>query len=331
MLRDWKNDLVGAIAQVTFATLVVFVLMHVVSDPASTALGKHATPESIMQFNQKHGLDQPLSLQYWQSCKRLFSGLTQGDWGHDLYQRPIGPMLSARIPRSLLLGAFTLFLECVLGALLGWMASLGLLSQTRWGRVLDQSLLNLTVLFSSLPSLILGPVLLLAFAYRWPLFPFGGIAYFSNQNSILANLSHLAFQWETWHYLCLPAIALALIGMVPYFRLVRKEALGLRIRSVLMAAESRGASPLQRCKHLMAMTWTPVIGMLGLHLPLLASGAFITETIFHWPGMGMLFVQSIQEGNFPLCMILITLFSIMIQAGQLGCKWMLNAFVVSTP
>ena len=262
------------------ATLV-FSLIHLVpGDPAQAMLGDGASPEDIAQLRTRLGLDRPLVEQYG----RYLKGLVRGDLGTSLRtQQPVTTQIAERLPATAELASAAMFVAIALALPLGLIAAV-------WrGTWVDQSAMGLALVGISVPGFWLGPLLALIFAVELGWLPVSG----------RGTLAHLV----------LPAITLGSALAAILARMTRASVLEELREQYVVAARARGASRVRAVVvHAMRNSLIPVVTILGLQLGAVLTGSIITETIFSWPGVGRLLIQSINFRDYPMvqgCILLI--------------------------
>ncbi len=295
----------------------IFVLMNAIGDPAAAMLGPKASPERIAELRRYYGLDRPLSEQYlaylglvpcirhsspkWHEdpARRQHCGLLQGDFGESfVHKEPVLRLISYRFPRTLLLGLLALFFELTFGVTLGVMAAV---RRNSW---FDTGFMALAFLGISAPSFLTGLLFLQFIAYRLGWFPVGGYG---------------LTPWEHVYHALLPALTLAIIGAATDARIMRSEMIETLRADYVRTARAKGASPLRVVlRHAFRNALLPIVTIVGLSLPLLVSGAIITESIYAWPGMGSLLLESIYNLDVPTVMAVVVVVSSTVQAGNLA-------------
>ena len=264
------------------ATLV-FLLLHLApGDPVEAMLGESASAADRAALRTAMGLDAPLPTQ-WLGYVR---GLLHGDLGLALgSQHPVSALILARLPQTALLALSALVLALALALPLGLRAAL------RPGGGWDRVTSALAVLGMSLPSFVLGPLLMMAFAVWLGWLPVSG----SDEAATLV----------------LPALTLGLALAAPLARMVR-VAVGETLREpFIVAAHARGLSG-QRVlwRHALRNAALPVLTLVGMQLGALLGGAVVTEMVFGWAGIGQLVLEAIQRRDYPLvqgCVLTISL------------------------
>jgi ABC-type dipeptide/oligopeptide/nickel transport system permease component len=262
------------------ATLV-FSLIHLVpGDPAQAMLGDGASPEDIAQLRTRLGLDRPLLEQYG----GYLEGLARGDLGTSLRtQQPVTRQIAERLPATAELAASAMVVAVALAL------PLGLIAAVRRGTWVDQGAMGLALVGISVPGFWLGPLLALVFAVELGWLPVSG----------RGTLAHLV----------LPAVTLGSALAAILARMTRASVLEELREQYVVAARARGASRVRAVVvHALRNSLIPVVTILGLQLGAVLTGSIITETIFSWPGVGRLLIQSINFRDYPMvqgCILLI--------------------------
>lgn len=257
---------------VWLVTLAVFVMLRFSGDPASVMLPFDATPEIREAFRQEMGLDRPLHVQYAVFLARTL----RGDFGSSVrYRQPVSTLIGERLPATLLLTAAGIGLTLLLGV------PLGVIQATRRGSVLDRIGTGVAVIVFSMPGFWLGMMLITVFAVRLRWLPSSGIG--------------------SWQHLMLPAFTVASALLAYTSLLVRDGMADVLMQDYVRTARAKGVvERTVRYRHALRNALIPVIGMIGLQMGTLLGGAVITESVFQWPGIGLLALQSIGTRDFPL-------------------------------
>jgi peptide/nickel transport system permease protein len=262
------------------ATLV-FSLIHLVpGDPVQAMIGESAPPQEIARVRAQLGLDRPLYVQYW----TFLEGVGRGDLGVSLRtNEPVARAIADRMPATLELAFAAMCLAVAFAIPLGILAAAGA------GTVVDYAATTLALLGISIPNFWLGPLLAIVFAVTLGWLPVSGSG----------SLAHLV----------LPAITLgAPLGAV-LARMTRASVLEELRELYVLAARARGVSRARAVlRHAFRNSLIPIVTVLGLQMGAVLTGAVITETIFAWPGVGRLLIQSINFRDYPLvqgCILLI--------------------------
>ncbi|MDA0275465.1 MAG: ABC transporter permease [Proteobacteria bacterium] len=283
--------------------LIAFSLFRFVGDPVIFMLGQDATPESRAAITKQLGLDQPFYIQY----ARFVVRAVQGDFGLSLRQvQPVSELLIDRLPATLELSICAALMALVAGIAMGVYTAL---RKDAW---LSQAMLALSLVGVSLPTFLIGILLILLFAVvlGWlPSFGRGDTVDLGWWNTGLLTASGLKA-------LILPSITLGLVQMTLIQRLVRSEMLEVLRTDYVKFARARGLSDRAvHFGHALKNTLVPVITITGLQLGAIIAFAIVTETVFQWPGMGLLFIQAVTFADVPVMaayLCLIALFFVII-------------------
>ena len=253
-------------------TLVFFLIHLIPGDPIEVMLGESAQRGDREALRIALGLDRPLYQQYFEYVLNL----TQLDFGQSLFSgRPIGTILMERIPMTLHLSLAS-FLFAILLAL-----PLGLVAATKQGTVYDFSAMGFALCGISIPNFWMGPLLILVGALWLGWFPVSGP--------------------EGWNAIFLPALTLGTAMAAILARMIRSSLLEVFSEDYLRTARAKGLSPSHIVlTHALPNALLPVLTLLGLQLGGLLGGAVITETVFSWPGLGLLMVEAIQQRDYPI-------------------------------
>ena len=283
--------------------LIAFSLFRFVGDPVVFMLGQDATPEDRARVTQLLGLDQPFYVQYASFLGRAL----QGELGLSLRQvRPVSKLILERLPATLELSSVAASLALIAGIAMGVYTAL---RRDSW---LSQALLALSLIGVSLPTFLIGILLILVFAVI-----LGWLPSFGRGDTVAIGWWTTGFlTWSGLKALILPSITLGLFQMTLIQRLVRSEMLEVLRTDFIKFARARGLTDRAvHFRHALKNTLVPVITITGLQLGAIIAFAIITETVFQWPGMGLLFIQSVTFADVPVMaayLCLIALFFVVI-------------------
>jgi peptide/nickel transport system permease protein len=285
----------AALVMVTVA-FIAFMLFQFVGDPVVFLLGQDATPEQIRELRADLGLDKSFIVQFW----GFLGNAVQGEFGLSLRQgSKVSRLLAERFPATFELALVAAGIALLVGIPMGVYAAL------RRGSFLSQVFMTISLLGVSLPTFLIGIALILIFAVwlGWfPSFGRGEVVQIGWWSSGLVTA-------KGWHHIVLPAITLAIFQLTLIMRLVRAEMLEVLRTDYIKFARARGLSNRAiHFGHALKNTLVPVMTITGLQLGGLIAFAIITETVFQWPGMGLLFIQAVTFADIPvmaayLCMI----------------------------
>src|SRR5438105_12437270 len=276
--------------------LIAFALFRYVGDPVIFMLGQDATPEDRARVTQSLGLDQPFYVQYARFVERAL----HGEFGLSLRQvRPVSALLVERLPATLELSFVAALFALAAGIPMGVYTAL---RRDSW---FSHFLLAISLIGVSLPTFLIGILLILVFAVQ-----LGWLPSFGRGDTVaLGWWSTGLLTTSGQKTLILPGITLSFFPMTLIMRLVRAEMLEVLRTDYIKFARARGLSDRAvNFGHALKNTLVPVITITGLQLGGIIAFAIITETVFQWPGMGLLFVQAVQFADIPvmaayLCLI----------------------------
>jgi len=277
-----------AVIVMVSVAFISFLLFQFVGDPVVFLLGQDATPQQIKELRADLGLDKSFLVQFW----NFLANAVQGEFGLSLRQgAKVSRLIAERLPATLELAGIAALLALVLGIPMGVYAAL------KRGTFLSQVFMTVSLLGVSLPTFLVGILLILLFAVGlgwFPSFGRGDVVQIGWWSSGLLTA-------KGWHHIVLPAITLAVFQLTLIMRLVRAEMLEVLRTDYVKFARARGLSNRSiHFGHALKNTLVPVITITGLQLGALIAFAIITETVFQWPGMGLLFIQAVTFADIPV-------------------------------
>ncbi len=288
--------LLQAILVMLVVALIAFLLFQYVGDPVSQMLGQDATPEDRTRLRGDLGLDQPFYVQFG----HFIGNAMQGDFGISLRQgRAVSTLIKERLPATLELAFAAALIAIVAGIPMGVYTAL---RRDSW---FSHFLLAVSLVGISLPTFLIGILLILVFAVMLGVLP----SYGRGDTVQLGWWSTGLLTATGWKHLILPAVTLCLFQLTLIMRLVRSEMLEVLRTDYIKFARARGLTDRAvHFGHALKNTLVPVITITGLQLGGIIAFAIVTETVFQWPGMGLLFIQSVQFADIPvmaayLCLI----------------------------
>ena len=296
MLAFILRRLLQAVVVMLTVAFLAFMLFQFVGDPVTNLLGQDATQEQRVRLRQDLGLDQPFPVQF----AHFVGNAVQGEFGMSLRQgRKVSSLIAERFPATLELSLVAALIALVVGVPLGVYAAL------RKGRFGAQLAMIVSLLGVSLPTFLIGILLILVFAVTLQVLPSFGRGDVVDLGGWTTGMLTV----DGWQHLVLPAITLAVFQLALIMRLVRAEMLEVLRTDYVKFARARGLTDQAvYFGHALKNTLVPVITITGLQLGSLIAFAIITETVFQWPGMGFLFIQAVQFADIPvraayLCLI----------------------------
>ena len=251
---------------------VVFVVMRLSGDPVPLLLPPDAPIAEMNRVRHDLGLDRPLPVQY-----AVFLGnVLHGDFGRSIhFRQPAMNVALSYLPATFELG-LAAFLIAVVVAL-----PVGVFSAMRRNSPLDHAAMGVALVGQSAPTFFLGILFILVFALRFDLFPTGGRG--------------------DWRHLVLPAMTLGAFAMASIARITRSAVLEVQRADYIRTARAKGVAEfVVIAKHILKNAALPILTITGLQFGTLLGGAVVTETVFSWPGMGRLAIQSIYNRDYPV-------------------------------
>ncbi len=279
--------------------LVAFSMFRFVGDPIDNMLGQERTQADIDRLRTELGLDQPFPVQYFKFLK----GAVQGNFGVSYRQgRPVSTIIAERAPATLELAFVSGFLAITVGI------ALGVFTAIRRQGFAANAIMTLSLIGVSLPTFLIGILLIYIFSVELDLLPSFG----RGETVMIGNWSTGFLTASGLKALILPAITLGLYQMTLIMRLVRSEMLEVLRADYVRFARARGLSDkVINFRHALKNTLVPVITITGLQLGSIIAFAIITETVFQWPGVGLLFINAIQFVDIPVMAAYLMLISVM--------------------
>jgi peptide/nickel transport system permease protein len=262
------------------ATIVFFLIHLVPGDPAAVILGPEATPQEVEQLREQLGLNKPIYEQFFS----WFVGLFQGDLGDSIYMRkPVLEAFSDHIGPTLSLALLAQGISILIAI------PIGVLAAKKRGTSVDRVFMLIAMIGLSLPSFLLGLLLMLLFGVHLKWLPAAGY------QPISAGI------WEHIRYMILPAFALGTIQAAVIARMTRSSMLDVLSMNYIKTAKAKGLK--QRViiyKHAFRNAFIPILTILGETFGSLITGAVVTETVFNLPGIGQLVVNAIVRRDYEV-------------------------------
>jgi peptide/nickel transport system permease protein len=288
MIAFIVRRLVQAVIVMGVVAFVAFSLFQFVGDPVVAMLGQDATPEQRADLRRDLGLDDPVPVQF----ATFVANAVRGDFGLSYRQgRKVSTLIRERLPATLELSFAAAALALAVGI------PMGVYTALRRKGVLANVFLAVSLIGVSLPTFLIGILLILVFAVL-----LGWLPSFGRGETVDLGWWTTGFLTrDGWAHLVLPSITLCLFQMTLIMRLVRSEMLEVLRTDYIKFARARGLSDRAvYFGHALRNTLVPVITITGLQLGAIIAFAIITETVFQWPGMGLLFIQSVQVADIPI-------------------------------
>lgn len=278
---------------------IAFSMFTFVGDPVDNMLGQERTMEDVERLRAQLGLDQPIPVQY----VKFLGEAVQGNFGVSYRQgREVSKIIMERAPATLELAALSAIFAIVVGI------ALGVFTAIRREGLVTKFIMSASLIGVSLPTFLIGILLIYLFSVElgWlPSFGRGEVVQLGGWSTGFLTESGLKA-------LILPSITLGLYQMTLIMRLVRSEMLEVLRQDYIRFARARGLSErVINFRHALKNTMVPVITVIGLQLGAIIAFAIITETVFQWPGLGLLFINAIQFVDIPVMAAYLMMISVM--------------------
>ena len=301
MLKFIFRRLLQSIPLVIGVSIIAFGLMHLAPGGplAVYTLNPTIQAQDIERIKVALGLDQPFHIQYLKWAAGMFSGT----WGNTFFGgRPVLHVILERVPATLILMGSALSIAILLGT------AIGMLGAVKRYSLFDYLATTGALFALSFPTFWFGLMAIYVFAVRLRWLPSGGMYDLGNEGDPIDLLIHLT----------LPTLVLALVLVATWSRYARSSFLEVIHQDYIRTARAKGL--VERdvlIKHAFPNALVPLIALFGLQLPTLFSGALVTETIFGWPGMGRLFVDSLTMKEYPVLMGMMMFTALFVIVGNL--------------
>jgi peptide/nickel transport system permease protein len=284
MRRYIARQLFQLVVVVIGISILAFTILHVLGDPVLLLLPQNAGKEEFERYRHLLGLDKPLYVQYWKFASRAVTG----DFGKSWYaDTPAFKLVLERMPPTIYLTFAGLLVALLISLPLGILAAL---KRHTW---IDNLCTGIAVAGQAAPLFWLGIMLIIVFAVRLKMLPASG--------------------YGTWQHFLLPSLCLGMALAPITMRLVRSGVIEVMNMEFIKTARAKGvAEPMVVVKHAFRNACIPVITVLGLQFGQLLGGAVITETVFAWPGVATLTVESIRNQDFPVVQCAVILLALVI-------------------
>ena len=281
MARFLVSRALQALVSILGVSKIIFVVMHLSGDPTLLLVPEGASREDVELLRHQLGFDRPLAVQY----ADYLAGLARGDLGTSLVQRvPVSSIVAVRLPYTLLLAGGALVVALGIGL------PVGVITGVWRGTRVEALLMPVVLVGQSMPTFWSGILLILLCAVTWNVLPASGA--------------------DSWSSLVMPSITLGALSMATFARLTRTGVVEELGRDYVRASRAKGvATPAIVLRHVLRNASIPIITVAALEIANLLAGAVIVETVFAWPGLGQLAIQSIAGRDFLVVQALVLLAS----------------------
>lgn len=310
-MNTLSRRILGAIPVLLGISFLVFMLMHIApGDPVSLLLGDDATPADVEQLRRELGLDKPLLVQYWDFLSRA----VRGDFGRSLkFNEPVMKLVFERLPATIELAFISLIVAIIIAV------PLGVYSAIKHNSLFDHAGMSVALIGVSLPNFWLGIMLIYFLGGQLNLLPVAGRIEYGIEVKPITRLylidslitgNFTAF-WSALQHLLMPAFTLGTSLAAIVTRISRSSVLEVMRQDFITTARAKGLS--ERAviwRHILRNAMITIVTILGLQLGALLNGSVITETVFSYPGIGELLIQSISARDYKLTQVLILFFAV---------------------
>ncbi len=283
-------------------SLIAFSLFRFVGDPVAQMVGQETSIEDQEKLRERLGLNDPITTQY----ARFVGNLSKGEFGFSYRTRqPVSEMIISRMAATLELGTVSLLISLLVGI------PAGIYTALKRGGVLANVLLVTTLIGISVPTFVIGIFLIYLFGVE-----LGWLPTFGRGETVPIGWWQTSFlTLDGWRSLLLPAITLGVFQLTLTMRLVRAEMQDVLKTDYIKFAMARGINYRSLyLNHAFRNTLVPVITIIGLQLGGIIAFSIVTESVFQWPGMGLLFLDSIRYVDIPVMSVYLVVIALMFVA-----------------
>jgi peptide/nickel transport system permease protein len=299
MITYLMRRLVTSLIVVIGVSIFIFILLHAIyPSPARDVLGLQAKPVAIAAWNKQNGYDDPVVVQYL----RYMDNLIHGNLGYSYAEnQSVLALFKERVARSVYLSGISLLIAIVIAL------PLGIFQAVKRNSIGDNVATSAAFILYSMPVFFLGLILIQVFALSFPIFNFEA----SQSNSVWVVIGD-------WHSMTLPIMTLALITVAAFSRYMRSSSMDVLAQDYIKVARAKGLPErLVLTRHLARNASLPMITLVGLALPALLAGNLITEELFNYQGLGLLFYESLQKVDYPVMLAYTLAGAVLVVVGNL--------------
>ncbi len=281
-------------------SIFIFILLHsVYPSPAIIVLGPRASPASINTWNQQHGFDEPVIVQYWQ----YMYAVLHGNLGYSYkLNQTVAALLGERWERSAYLSGTSLVLSVLIAI------PLGIYQAVKRNSLGDGVVTSVAFTFYSMPDYLLYLIAIEVFALTFHVFGFEA----SQSTSLISVIGD-------WHDMTLPIACITMLILAGYSRYMRSSAIDTLAQDYIKTARAKGLPErLVLLRHLVRNASLPMVTLVGLSIPALLAGNLIAETTFNYDGLGLLFFNSLQNEDYPVLLAYTLIAAVLTVMGNLA-------------
>jgi peptide/nickel transport system permease protein len=299
MITYLARRLVTSIIVVIGVSIFIFVLLHAAyPSPARDVLGLHATSGQIAAWNKAYGYDDPIIVQYL----HYINNCLHGNLGYSYADnQTVVALLKERAPRSIYLSGISLLLAILIAL------PLGIFQAVKRSSIGDNVATSAAFILYSMPVFFLGLILIQVFALTFPIFNFEA----SQSNSLWVIMGD-------WHSMTLPIVTITAVTVASFSRYMRSSSMDVLAQDYIKVSRAKGLPErLVLTRHLVRNASLPMVTLIGLSLPLLLAGNLLTESLFNFDGLGLLFFQSLLKVDYPVMLAYTLAGAILVVVGNL--------------
>jgi len=282
MITYLARRFVTSVVVLIGVSIFIFILLHAsFPSPARAVLGLQARPAQVNAWNKANGYDDPVIVQYL----HYINTLIHGNFGYSYVEnQSVTALFQERVPRSAYLSGISLVLAVIIAL------PLGIFQAVKRNSIGDNVATSAAFILYSMPSFFLGLILIQVFALSFPIFSFEA----SQSNSLWVVIGD-------WNGMTLPIATLTLIVVASFSRYMRSSSVDVLAQDYIKVARAKGLPErLVLMRHLVRNASLPMVTLIGLSLPALLAGNLITEQVFNFQGLGLLFFDSLEKVDYPV-------------------------------
>jgi len=299
MISYLARRLVTSVIVVFGVSIFIYLLLHAVyPSPARDVLGLAARPDQVAAWNKANGYDDPVIVQYL----HWINNVLHGNLGYSYAEnQTVTALLGERTARSVYLSGISLVIAIVIAL------PLGIFQAVKRNSIGDNIATSAAFILYSMPSFFLGLILIQVLAISLPIFNFEA-----------TQSTNVFVVMGDWHSMFLPIMTLALITVASFSRYMRSASIDVLAQDYIKVAKAKGLPErLVLWRHLFKNASLPMVTLIGLSLPLLLSGNLITESLFNYQGLGLLFFESLQKVDYPVMLAYTLAGAVLVVIGNL--------------
>jgi peptide/nickel transport system permease protein len=299
MLTYLIRRVVTSIIVVIGVSIFIFVLLHsAYPSPARDVLGLQAKTAQIAAWNKQNGYDDPIIVQYLHYMGHLLTG----NLGYSYVEnQSVFALFNERVARSAYLSGISLVIAVLIAL------PLGIFQAVKRNSIGDNVATSAAFILYSMPSFFLGLILIQVFALSLPIFNFEA-----------SQSTNVFYVMGDWYSMTLPIFTLALITVAAFSRYMRSSSIDVLAQDYIKVARAKGLPErLVLTRHLVRNASLPMVTLIGLSLPALLAGNLITESLFNFQGLGLLFFESLQKVDYPVMLAYTLAGAVLVVVGNL--------------